>query len=154
MADDERQAAAAAAQAEEEADVGPSLPPEGLEGGEEEEEGADVGPIMPKPKKRKVGRLRQAAGGGLMRQSAVQQRGVAGGVCGSCQTGPSVVPLVFLVLQVLEYEQQYLAALPLPEMYEKSYMHRDTGTAPICCSTVCTCLPSMPLWSAAGMPLA
>jgi peptidylprolyl isomerase domain and WD repeat-containing protein 1 len=30
--------------------------------------------------------------------------------------------------KVLEYEQQYLAALPLPEMYEKSYMHRDTVT--------------------------
>lgn len=35
--------------------------------------------------------------------------------------------LFSLHLQVLEYEQQYLAALPLPEMYEKSYMHRDTG---------------------------
>lgn len=64
------------------------------------------------------------------------------------------MPLLFLVLQVLEYEQQYLAALPLPEMYEKSYMHRDTGTAPVCCSTFRTCLPSLPLWSAAGMPLA
>ena len=30
---------------------------------------------------------------------------------------------------MLEYEQQYLAALPLAGMYEKSYMHRDTLTA-------------------------
>jgi peptidylprolyl isomerase domain and WD repeat-containing protein 1 len=27
--------------------------------------------------------------------------------------------------RVLEYEQQYLQALPLAQMYEKSYMHRD-----------------------------
>lgn len=55
-------------------------------------------------------------------------------------------------LQVLEYEQQYLAALPLPEMYEKSYMHRDTGGftgSPVACLairpsavSVCTALPS------------
>lgn len=31
--------------------------------------------------------------------------------------------------KVLEFEQQYLAALPLSEMYERSYMHRDTLTA-------------------------
>lgn len=80
MADDERQAAAAAQAEEEEADVGPSLPPEGLEGGEEEEEGADVGPIMPKPKKRKVGGLPRSAGGWLMRQSA----GVATGGSSGC----------------------------------------------------------------------
>ena len=30
---------------------------------------------------------------------------------------------------MLEFEQQYLAALPLSEMYERSYMHRDTLTA-------------------------
>ena len=30
------------------------------------------------------------------------------------------------VPQVLEFEQQDLAALPLAEMYERSYMHRDT----------------------------
>lgn len=30
--------------------------------------------------------------------------------------------------KVLEYEQQYLQALPLSDMYEKSYMHRDTVT--------------------------
>lgn len=28
--------------------------------------------------------------------------------------------------QVLEFEQQYLQSLPLADMYEKSYMHRDT----------------------------
>ena len=32
-------------------------------------------------------------------------------------------------MQVLEYERQYLASLPLAEMYEKSYMHRDAGEA-------------------------
>ena len=53
MADPEQQPVPAAAEEEEEADVGPSLPPEGADG--EEEEGADVGPAMPKPKKRKVG---------------------------------------------------------------------------------------------------
>lgn len=28
--------------------------------------------------------------------------------------------------KVLEFEQQYLASLPLADMYERSYMHRDT----------------------------
>lgn len=32
-------------------------------------------------------------------------------------------------LQVLEYEQSYLHTLPLTDMYEKSYMHRDIGNA-------------------------
>ena len=30
--------------------------------------------------------------------------------------------------QVLEFEQQYLDALPSGQMYERSYMHRDTVT--------------------------
>lgn len=30
--------------------------------------------------------------------------------------------------KVLEFEAQYLQALPLPNMYEKSYMHKDTVT--------------------------
>lgn len=30
---------------------------------------------------------------------------------------------------MLEFEQQYLASLPLADMYEKSYMHRDTVVA-------------------------
>lgn len=29
-------------------------------------------------------------------------------------------------MQVLEYESQYLDALPSGQMYERSYMHRDT----------------------------
>jgi hypothetical protein len=33
-----------------------------------------------------------------------------------------------LLLQVLQFEQQYLDALPCAQMYEKSYMHRDTVT--------------------------
>ncbi len=33
-----------------------------------------------------------------------------------------------LVLQVLDFEQQYLDALPSGQMYERSYMHRDTVT--------------------------
>lgn len=33
-----------------------------------------------------------------------------------------------MVLQVLQFEQQYLDALPGAQMYEKSYMHRDTLT--------------------------
>ena len=33
-----------------------------------------------------------------------------------------------LHLQVLEHEQAYLAALPSAQMYEKSFMHRDTVT--------------------------
>lgn len=33
-----------------------------------------------------------------------------------------------MVLQVLEHEQAYLAALPSAQMYEKSFMHRDTVT--------------------------
>ncbi len=28
--------------------------------------------------------------------------------------------------QILEFEQQYLDALPSASMYERSYMHRDT----------------------------
>lgn len=37
--------------------------------------------------------------------------------------------LLFLPeLQVLQFEQQYLDALPCAQMYEKSYMHRDTVT--------------------------
>jgi len=31
-------------------------------------------------------------------------------------------------VQVLEHEQAYLAALPSAQMYEKSFMHRDTVT--------------------------
>ena len=31
-------------------------------------------------------------------------------------------------MQVLEHEQAYLAALPSAQMYEKSFMHRDTVT--------------------------
>lgn len=31
-------------------------------------------------------------------------------------------------MQVLEHEQAYLAALPNAQMYEKSFMHRDTVT--------------------------
>jgi peptidylprolyl isomerase domain and WD repeat-containing protein 1 len=30
--------------------------------------------------------------------------------------------------QVLEFEQQYLDSLPTGQMYERSYMHRDTVT--------------------------
>ena len=41
--------------------------------------------------------------------------------------------------QVLEYEQQYLNALPLAEMYEKSYMHRDTGAGAVCGRGVRAC---------------
>lgn len=63
---------------QEEPDVGPAPPPEGVE----DEEAADVGPVLPKAKKRKV----------------------------------------------LEYEQSYLHTLPLTDMYEKSYMHRDIVT--------------------------
>lgn len=37
---------------QEEPDVGPAPPPEGVE--DEEEEAADVGPVLPKAKKRKV----------------------------------------------------------------------------------------------------
>jgi hypothetical protein len=33
-----------------------------------------------------------------------------------------------LCVQVLQFEQQYLDALPNAQMYEKSYMHRDTVT--------------------------
>lgn len=39
----------------------------------------------------------------------------------------SVLPSLCPPQQVLEYEQQYMQALPLSDMYEKSYMHRDTG---------------------------
>ena len=55
------------------------------------------------------------------------------------------------MVQVLEFEQQYLEAIPSAQMYERSYMHRDTVThvvvgrwvdqsawaqqrAPLCCS--------------------
>ncbi|GAB4814723.1 hypothetical protein N2152v2_001769 [Parachlorella kessleri] len=66
---------------EEEADVGPPLPPAEGDGQDGEDgQGADVGPAPPKPKRRKT----------------------------------------------LEFEQQYLQSLPLADMYEKSYMHRDT----------------------------
>ncbi|GFH10634.1 uncharacterized protein HaLaN_05978 [Haematococcus lacustris] len=30
--------------------------------------------------------------------------------------------------KVLQFEQQYLATLPCAQMYERSYMHRDTVT--------------------------
>jgi hypothetical protein len=32
------------------------------------------------------------------------------------------------LLQVLEFEQQYLDAMPSAQMYERSYMHRDAVT--------------------------
>jgi hypothetical protein len=38
------------------------------------------------------------------------------------------VALLHVALQVLPFEQQYLDALPSAQMYEKSYMHRDTVT--------------------------
>lgn len=36
--------------------------------------------------------------------------------------------ITFTFLQILEHEQAYLDALPSAEMYEKSFMHRDTLT--------------------------
>jgi hypothetical protein len=39
-----------------------------------------------------------------------------------------LVALLHVRLQVLPFEQQYLDALPSAQMYEKSYMHRDTVT--------------------------
>jgi hypothetical protein len=39
------------------------------------------------------------------------------------------MPLLPLLLsQVLPFEAQYLEALPCAQMYERSYMHRDTVT--------------------------
>lgn len=40
----------------------------------------------------------------------------------------STDPHSHCTLQVLEFEAQHLEALPSGQMYEKSYMHRDTVT--------------------------
>lgn len=41
---------------------------------------------------------------------------------------PPPLPPPAAVLQVLEFESNYLDALPSAEMYERSYMHRDEIT--------------------------
>lgn len=125
MADDrEQQAAAAAAAAwqeeEEDADVGPMPPPSGADDGEEE--GADVGPVLPKAKKRKAGGSGCLPGGAPPAAACPSHTS-----CRISGQHSSQAPLSTPTLQVLEYEAQYLGALPLSDMYERSYMHRDTG---------------------------
>ena len=53
--------------------------------------------------------------------------------------------------QVLEFEQQYLDALPSAQMYERSYMHRDTvnNIAVREMFVRYTCMMMMPAWGAA-----
>lgn len=103
-----------------EEEAGPPRPPEGLD------DEPDVGPAPPKAKKRKVRCMHQAVGMNVH-------------YC--CTTAPLLRCMhrsnrmhrcmrrcFALLLQVLQFEQQYLDALPSAQMYEKSYMHRDTIT--------------------------
>jgi peptidylprolyl isomerase domain and WD repeat-containing protein 1 len=55
------------------------------------------------------------------------------------------VPIAFPppLIQVLEFEKQYLDALPSGQMYERSYMHRDTVTHVVV--SVRSSAPSLPL---------
>ena len=105
--------------------VGPPPPgPDDEQAGDD----ADVGPSLPKAKKRKVRLLPPMTAG----QTMLAVMGCSEALCpslgenvGYASTDPcrSCVPLA---LQTLDFEQQYLDALPSANMYEKSYMHRDT----------------------------
>lgn len=52
---------------------------------------------------------------------------------------------VHVVLQVLQFEQQYLDALPSAQMYEKSYMHRDTLTYVVVSNSLTECISHLAL---------
>lgn len=104
-------------------DVGPPRPP-----AEDEDEEAEAGPMPPKAKKRKVSAVPQShlhsvtlgvAAVGWARQGATN--------CVRIECHAAGVPAC-PPLQVLPFEQQYLEGLPCAQMYERSYMHRDTVT--------------------------
>ncbi|KAF6258211.1 hypothetical protein COO60DRAFT_1295463 [Scenedesmus sp. NREL 46B-D3] len=107
------------------AEEGPPRPPADAADGEQDDEDT-VGPQPPKPKKRKV----------CVASSSCW--------CSFCCCTCLLLCMMLLhfaaiaaslhsitmmsCLQVLPFEQQYLDALPSAQMYEKSYMHRDTVT--------------------------
>lgn len=111
--------------------VGPPPPAEGDGEGDEEQEDL-VGPAMPKAKKRKV--LEQAerrAAIGLLVISGWPPAASARVCLGLRQALPTLIcrtraSATFNAVQVLEFEQQYLVTLPSAQMYERSFMHRDT----------------------------
>ena len=59
--------------------------------------------------------------------------------CGSRLLTPSVI---LRSMQVLQHEAAYVATLPSAEMYERSYMHRDTVT-----HVAVAQVPPSPCWS-------
>lgn len=96
-------------------DVGPPLPPShkrGLEGADTAE---DVGPPRPPAQE------------GLVSDD---EDGDHAGQADEPAPGPALPPAKRK--RVLEHEGVYLAALPNAEMYEKSFMHRDTITHVVC----------------------
>ena len=89
--------------------MGPPLPPSHKRGHDAEDDAGDVGP--PRPPE------------GLV---ADDDDGDQAGQDGEAAPGPALPPAKRK--RVLEHEAVYLAALPSAEMYEKSFMHRDTIT--------------------------
>ncbi|EFJ47438.1 hypothetical protein VOLCADRAFT_61491 [Volvox carteri f. nagariensis] len=105
--------------------VGPPRPPEGAVEDQNGDQEQDVGPAPPKPKKRKV-RVPPPNPGWTWCSYPKPSR-----------LGKLETLTLFRVIsnadvrvttptQILEFEQQYLDALPSAAMYERSYMHRDT----------------------------
>lgn len=111
-----------------EAEQGPPRPPEDLD------DEPEAGPTLPKAKKRKVRRRGSAAPCAACYRP---QRSSARTAAYRCSLRPCLRPAPRRRApppprrappQVLQFEQQYLEALPSAQMYEKSYMHRDTIT--------------------------
>ena len=116
----------------EEEEAGPPRPPA------EDEEEPDVGPALPKAKKRKVWcvwapptlhfkaptpaavlqREPRATAGARVPCAPPSKEGPPPPCGGPAPPSPQVLPV----------EQQYLDALPCAQMYERSYMHRETLT--------------------------
>jgi peptidylprolyl isomerase domain and WD repeat-containing protein 1 len=97
---------------------GPPKPPQ------EPEEDEDVGPQPPKAKKRKASCSAKL----LTVAPDLCQPGCVVLFASAPCAGFNQRMLLNYIMQVLQFEQQYLDALPSAQMYETSYMHRDTVT--------------------------
>jgi hypothetical protein len=194
MTDGKRDREEASAPVEEEEDVGPPRPPP-EEDQPEDGAAADefVGPDLPKAKKRKVSAMpgRWHLPDGYMQGQQVDVLVTTGTVLpfverprcpevpvsliypDAQQPAADALPCLRLP-QVLLHEAQYLEALPCAQMYERSYMHRDSVTQVATTSTdffitgegragrergaaegqqqpcgtlsCCTCRPGLPGW--------
>ena len=91
--------------------------------------GEEAGPQPPKAKKRKAGGTRRAQHSLLAVPPPLGARGGSPGAGrGSNAMRRQPKGRLSSPLQVLPFEQQYLDGLPCGQMYERSYMHRDTVT--------------------------